>query len=686
MPLLERHISQLLALRKPSQQRHEDALLEARWGELRRTFGATLERPLEGTAAARGPCLSLSGSGGWCGRGHPLPLQLLPELEVRASKPPEERQKADLLAIISSLRYFAACIDVEAELLKLIARAAQWRSCVPGEAVIDEGQMESYLMLQLCGHAGIVLEEREGLALLAPPAKAPRKTVLRTRPGNTVGELPYGAWRATGAVATSPPGNEPSVCGGAAFLLVHRDDFFRASALEREQTQRRRVRAMQAIPLLLELGADKLELIASCMQDRTARRGEVLARQGEEASRFHVLISGEAVTVRTLERIGSGDSERPMPFVTAHLRAPNYFGERALHCTREGYTASVQASEVCEVSSVASTELASILGPTLLAELRDGAEEPHLQDDEILREAMMHEHWCRYKAALVASILADRETRRRGAGTASDVKRAVRTLKPMHPQIQPLFHSDTQTARSDRAGGRWTDDGFRTPVPKHALADVRSWAARREYAQQILSGRASTPTDEVILQQLRCMPGGKDWKGNGATRRQAEARVEASSRRCTRPTTPLSPGTASTDRPRQPSTPEPVQNALRRAAAARAGAPLRPVSRRAILGRSSSVAALDSLSVRTEARPPRPATATTVPRPRKPARFVTTASERLQACSLHRSASVPTPASGCRMPLASPPDGQAVAGGPDGCGQEEDQVPVHRSDGGGRSL
>lgn len=667
--------ARLASMRRPSHVWHDDAVLEHRWSDFRRVFGAGLKPPAAPGEAELAPRLSLAEDASWSGGGQPIPLERLPELEVLTSRPADDRTQAELATIVLGLRYFGPCLDVDADDMAVLARAARWRSCATGEYAVEEHEIGSCLLLQLCGNAHLVLKQRPDAGPDAGQVRPTRKArgavqlehtptaavvtaVLPLMPGDSVGDLPHGLWRATGVVAG--PAGPAAPATTACFLVVRWSDFFAASMVERDGAKLRRVRLMRRVLVLRDFGDDALALMASCMTDRRAKRGEVLVQQGDEARHFYVLFSGEVEVIRTMDAVAGRQGVRhgaaqpaaesldgqaarssrptaaPPTLITGRLRGPAYFGERTCFAVGEAYATTVRATTSCDLSFISRADLSALISPALLELVREVAAQPS-DDDQVLTEALVEEHWRGYKAALVQSILANRDVRRWGAAAASDPKRAVRALKPMHPRIQRQFHVESEVAR---AGGVWMDDGFRTPVPRDAVADVESWAARKAYARQLLHEGGGTPIDHVIRRQLRTLPGGEDWAGNAALRahaaREAREADRARGRGGSMPST-LEPVGSSPVRLVPPAA---LHNHLQRQAAEWGAEPSarslnRPASRALLSLRDSREAVsparwvADVLPGLPPTPPPRPKSASgPVPLSAKPPRFVAAPSMR----------------------------------------------------------
>jgi CRP-like cAMP-binding protein len=707
--------ARLAAMRRPSRVRQDDAVLEHRWTDFRRVFGAGLQPPTTsesaGASGSRGeaplpPRLVLAAQAGWSGGGHPLPLELLPELEVLTSRPSDERSKSELATIVLGLRYFAPCLDVKADDMTVLARAVRWCSCAPGEHAVEEHEIDSCLLLQLSGCAHLVLKQRPAAGLVRPsrqsrgsvqlertPTTPPVTAVLPLGPGGSVGDLPHGRWRATGVVACSAAPNtdasqpQPSASGPGApacFLVVRWSDFFAASMVERDRAAVRRVRLMRRIPVLQDFGDDALALLAACMTDHKAKRGEVVVRQGDEAQRFYILTSGEMEEIRTMAGGREGvrrdaapaaaaggvdtapsaaarlaqeadTSRRPPPtLITGRIRGPAYFGERACFVVGEAYAKTVRAATSCDLSSISRADLTGLLSPSLLEMVREAAAQPS-DDRHTLVEALVEEHWRGFKAALVRSVLADRDVRRWGAEVAEDPKQAVRELKPMHPRIHSQYH-----LQSGLAGrGVWAGDGFGTPVTKDAVTDLQSHAARQAYARRLLHAPGGSPVEQLIRRQLKTMPGGEEWTGNAALRRHAEREERAAGRVRGRGRQQLPAlaqwcaGTSSVCCAPQSRMPHKSlrREAVERGVEACARSLGRPASR-ALLNRPSGGEATaawdaDALGDSTRRVTPRPHSAA-IPEAAKPPRFVAVASSCSRPSSRAMSRSASVPAVSCR--------------------------------------
>ncbi len=110
---------------------------------------------------------------------------------------------------------------------------------------------------------------------------------------------------------------------------------------------------LKLVPLFSTLPPETLALVASIANHGSYAQGSYLCRQGDKGTRFFVLLSGTAVLVQQMARIGANQ-------VTDYLRPGYAFGEDAL-LLGDNYCFSVQASTDAEALYIEKTDMDLLL-------------------------------------------------------------------------------------------------------------------------------------------------------------------------------------------------------------------------------------------------------------------------------------------------------------------------------------
>ncbi|KAL1496887.1 hypothetical protein AB1Y20_014467 [Prymnesium parvum] len=427
-----------------------------------------------------------------------------------AQLPPSHRSHEQICAMIHALRGSEVLLRLDEPVTAAFVGAMRWEEHVEGAAVVPETCHADAYVLLVEGLLAVRVRERE--------AKQSRR-VGYVHPGDSVCEASFGDCAAGRVESVSGRVAELRAAAHSSVMRVTRQDFNAAMKNWHGILLERKMQQLMAVPLFSCEETRLLRSIAErCAHEKT-ERGSVIIKQGQEARRVHIVLSGEChVIIRVPADSAAPPKGEGEPHDTLHLQVAtlgprDVFGEVGVMLDTP-HTASVVAASEVRFLAIHKADLLTLADSSLIGRLTEAAN-GYPSEAQLKQQLVLGNHWRAYKEALVTGVLDDKVWRKFKRGAPS---REAVIARPRGYAIVPAVEKDYFIA----------SDGHSTPVLRLDLRDLQVRADRKVGMGHI---------DADLANYLSRRPGGTAWKGNANFReylKKEEARERAEMARAAR--------------------------------------------------------------------------------------------------------------------------------------------------------
>ena len=223
-----------------------------------------------------------------------------------------EKSKEDIDLINTALERSLLSEDMTPGQLDTLVKAFEQVEVPQGVAIIYQGEKGDYFYIVADGKVKFEVND---------------KAVGEAGKGDSFGELSllYICPRAASAYAAAEP---------TRLFRLHQKTFQSTLRTLTHAAEKSKRQALNFVDFFSSLDEDDLQRLANALTPRQFKKGEVLVKKGDAGDAFYILFEGEL----KVTNISVGSTK----FDDVHLKAGNYFGERAL-ATNEPRAADVEA-------------------------------------------------------------------------------------------------------------------------------------------------------------------------------------------------------------------------------------------------------------------------------------------------------------------------------------------------------